>query len=257
MRLQLKAVGGVAAKAGDLITLTQACPVPALRGVLGQAYTANPDYPDRVRVQLILDTEHSTQGGIFANQRVSMANDVGLKSTEYVICPPAKRKTLMAACSTLNRHDNKGEGPYSLNAIFDTGSNTFMSSVVQLFSDLKPLGHSEMIEGLDGQFSEATHIGTVTMILGTHQRVFKEAFYCPVSVHTIVPGTLFDNDDYCFMGKNKAMHILLRDNDTEEVLVSYPRELTISEGTHYSSAFLADLGPKSLRGTGTYHIPYP
>lgn len=76
-----------------------------------------------------------------------------------------------------------------------------MSSVAQLFSDRKPLEHSEMIEGLDGQFSEATHVGTVTMILGTHQRVFKEAFYCPVSVHTVVPGTLFDNDDYCFMQK--------------------------------------------------------
>ena len=108
----------------------------------------------------------------------------------------------MAACSTLNRHDNKGGGPYSLNAIFDTGSNTFMSSVSQLFSERRPLEHSEMIEGLDGQFSEATHVGTVTMILGTHQRVFKEAFYCPVSVHTIVPGTLFE--ECCFMGKNRS-----------------------------------------------------
>lgn len=53
------------------------------------------------------------------------------------------------------------------------------------------------------------------------------------------------------------MHILLRGkDDTEEVLVSYPRELTISEGTHYSSAFLADLGPKSLRGARAHTI-YP
>ena len=96
-----------------------------------------------------------------------------------------------------------------------------MSSVNQLFSSLRKLEHSEMIEGLDGQFSEATHVGTVTMILGTHQRVFKEAFYCPVSVHTLVPGTLFDNEEYCFTGKNRSMHILLRGkNGTEKVLVS-------------------------------------
>jgi hypothetical protein len=95
------------------------------------------------------------------------------------------------------------------------------------------------------------------MIMGTHQRVFKEVYYCPDSVHTIVPGILFDNDEYCFLGKDRNMSILLRaENDADEILVSYPRDLTISPDTRYSSEFLADLGPKSTRGSRAHAI-YP
>jgi hypothetical protein len=89
--------------------------------------------------------------------------------------------------------------------------------------------------------------------------VFKEAFLCPDSVHTIVPGILFDNDEYYFMGKNRAMNIVRHasdESDSDDILVTYPRDLTIDANTHYSEAFMNDLGKMSHRGARAHAI-YP
>jgi hypothetical protein len=79
-----------------------------------------------MKVQLILDKTFSELGGELASQWASMTNDIGLVSTEYMICPRAKRKAMLAACSSRKDHGTKGCGPFSLNSIFDTGSNTLM-----------------------------------------------------------------------------------------------------------------------------------
>ena len=260
VRLRASSTSGVMASVGDLVVLTQTCPIPALRGALGQVHCASKRNAKRVHTQLIVGDEFVAEGNEGVRQWIQMAKDVGLTADEYVICPPEKHKAMMAAGKSRLKHSTKGRGPYSLNAIFDTGSNTLLSSVPQLFSDLEKLERPEAIEGLDGKFSEATHVGKVTMMLGTHERVFEEAFLCDDTVHTIVPGTLFDDGEYCFMGKHKAMNIMLISpagaGTPDEVLVSYPRELTIDAHTFYSSEFLADLGPKSRRGTQAHTI-YP
>ena len=250
---------GKIAEDGALVMLTQACPVPALRGALGQVHTANRDNPARMRVQLILGDKFKGINGPAVEQWAYMANKVGLTSSEYTICPPERHMALMAACSTHTEHGYQNIGPYSLNAIFDTGANIFLSSVRSLFSNLVELPRPESVAGLDGAFVEATHKGTVTMILGTHQRVFKEGFLCPSSPHTIIPGVLFDNKDYYFQGKDKAIHVILRSHiepNSDEILVSYPRELTIDAETRYSKSFLSDLGPESARGSREHSI-YP
>jgi hypothetical protein len=259
VRLQPQAKTGKMARNGDLVVLTQACRIPALRGALGQAHTVSATNHKRVCLQLIIGDEFDQTGGEAVKQWAQMANTVGLLSTEYTICPPEKRVALLAACTTRSEHGVRNNGPYSLNAIFDTGSNTLLSSQTRIFDDLKKLDRPEAIEGLDGSFVAATHRGTVTMILGTHQRVFEEAFLCPESIHTIVPGILFDNDEYYFMGKHRAMNIVRHNAsqaNADEILVTYPRDLTIDASTHYSSAFLNDLGKTSPRGARAHAI-YP
>jgi hypothetical protein len=198
------------AKVGDLVVLTQACPVPALRGVLGQVYGFSKTNNQRALLQLIVGDEYKGIGGESVSQWIGMSYDVGLLPIEYTICPAERRVALTAACYSKTVHGNRGVGPYSLNAIFDTGSNTLLSFAQKLFTDLVKLDRPEEVEGLDGYHCVATHVGTVTMILGTHQRVFKDAYYCPTSVHTIVPGTQFDNEEYYFMGKDRSIHIVKR-----------------------------------------------
>ena len=65
-----------------------------------------------------------------------MTDSIGLLATEYIICPPNKRLALMAGHRSRPR---TGTGLYTLNAIFDSGSNTFMSSAHNLFTDLVKL----------------------------------------------------------------------------------------------------------------------
>ena len=114
----------------------------------------------------------------------------------------------------------------------------------KLFSSLEKLPGPEEVEGLDGNMCTATHKGTVTMYLGTHERVFKNAYLCPSSVHTIVPGKRFDNADYCFMGKDRSMNVLKRTppSEPDEILVTYPRDIELDQDNHYSSDFLSNLG---------------
>ena len=93
------------------------------------------------------------------------------------------------------------------------------------------------------------------MMIGTHQRVFDDAHYCPNSAHTLVPGVQFDNETYAFMGKGQAMHILLR-GEVDKVLASYPRDLTMEACDQYSEEFLSDLGQMTSTGT-RQHCVYP
>ena len=252
-KAHVKERSGVPAVHGDLVVLTQACPVPALRGALGQAHKST---GNRTHVQLILNDVFLTTGGVGIRQWVASANTAGLLASEYIVCAPGERHIAMAACTSRNEHAPRGNGPYSLNAIFDTGSNTILSSRRGLFSDLRPLGKPELVEGLDGAFCQASHVGTLSMMLGTHQRVFPEAYYCADSVHTIIPGKLFDNDEYAFMGKNQSLHILKCGEDTDTVLVSYPRDVTVDPSSRYSDGFLSDLGPRTAQGDRRHTI-YP
>ena len=120
-----------------------------------------------------------------------------------------------------------------------------LSFAQKLFANLVKLDSPEEVEGLDGYHCVATHVGTVTMIIGTQQRVFKDAYYCPSSVHTIVPGIQFDNSEYYFMGKDRAMHIYKQTNLSDELLASFPHDLTINTYTQYDAGFLSDMGPLS------------
>jgi len=246
------AVKRQAGEIGDLVVLTQACPIPALRGIVGQAHSVN---KNRLRIQLMISDEFDGEGGESVKQWAGMADTVGLQASEYIVCPPAKRLALMASSKSRSDYATRCKGPYSLNAIFDTGSNTLMSDTRGLFSNLVETKTQELIEGTDGYFCEATHRGTVTMMIGTQQREFHDAYYCPSSIHTIVPGVKFDNAEYAFMGKDRTMHILHRGTDADEILVSYPRDLTIDVCTQYSEAFLSDLG-EIIQGT-RQHAVYP
>ena len=49
---------------------------------------------------------------------------------------------------------------------------------------------------VNGKPITATHSGTATMLIGTHRRTIEHALYSKDSEHTLVPGTLFDTDDY-------------------------------------------------------------
>ena len=139
------------ARMGDLITITQACPISALRGVQGQAHTCNPDDSSRVRIQLLLSDELMKQEPI--RQWSQCANEVGLTQSEYIICHQT-RKVMLA---TSSNSEAASKNPYFLNAIFDSGANTFLSPVRALFTGLKALQQAEAIEGLDGHTCEATH----------------------------------------------------------------------------------------------------
>ena len=96
------------------------------------------------------------------------------------------------------------------------------------------------------------------MLIGTEKLVVKDAFYCPDSVHTIVPGDLFDNDKFSFMGIDQSMRILKRSDmsDQGETLAIYPRTVRIDPDIQYSGEFLADLGVQSSLGERAHTI-YP
>jgi hypothetical protein len=87
---------GAMARKGDLVMITQACPILALRGALGQAHSLNPLYPPRIRVQIILGDEHKGLGGEAYHQWVEMANEVGLMPAEYDIVPIQERLVNLA-----------------------------------------------------------------------------------------------------------------------------------------------------------------
>ena len=134
---------------GDIVIITQSCPIPSLRGMAGQAHALN---NDRLRIQLLAKGQEGL-GHEAESQWTEMTDSIGLLATDYIICPPNKRLALMAGHKSRPR---TGTGLYTLNAIFDSGSNTFMSFAHHLFTDLVKLDNPELIEGIDG-YSEATH----------------------------------------------------------------------------------------------------
>ena len=84
-----------------------------------------------------------------------------------------------------NMHDtsrDNADGLYSLNAIFDTGSNIMLSGAEHLFTNLVPLDAPKLIEVSDHHSFLATHTGTVTMIIGAHMRESTEP--CIVAIAT-------------------------------------------------------------------------
>jgi hypothetical protein len=88
---------GAIARPGDVVMFTQACPIPALRGSLGQAHSVKPPHRQRMRFQLIdLDDERKSLGGKALCQWAEMANTVGLMPAEYDICPLAELVTKRA-----------------------------------------------------------------------------------------------------------------------------------------------------------------
>ena len=128
-----KPQAGIIGSPGDLVIITQACPLPSLRGLVGQAHTLT---GNRLGIQIMVTEVHIGPGLDFANQWVDMASSIGLQAFEYIICPPDKRLALMAGHKTRSRSSaTKGTGRYSLNAIFDSGCKTFMSFAQHLFAN--------------------------------------------------------------------------------------------------------------------------
>ena len=181
------------ARVGDLVIIVfKSCPAP-LVGVLGQVHSSS---GKRTRMQLIVPDQIMAAGGTEIRQWVLMADLVGLTNEDFIKCPPD-----MALHSDPEQSDGEGNnGGFSYNAIFDTGSDHVMSSAYKLFTNLILLPKPMNVDTSDGLFFLATHMGTITMRIGDHIRVFDDALYSKDCPHTMVPGTKFDSDGYSFMG---------------------------------------------------------
>ena len=103
----------------------------------------------RTRIQLIgLDFDNQSVG---VYQWIQSASCTGLESKDFTSYEPPDV-----------------EGPYSFNAIFDTGTNTFVSSVRSIFCDLVKLVTPVGVDANGHRFL-ATHSGNVTLYLGGQQ----------------------------------------------------------------------------------------
>ena len=119
-KMTARAVRPAPAKRNDVVIITQTCEIPALRGTLAQIHKID---GDRACIQLINFDLVAIRGGR-AIQWIDMASSVGILGKDYTVCPPERKLTVLAVHASRDRYRTRGKGPYSLNAIFDTGSNT-------------------------------------------------------------------------------------------------------------------------------------
>lgn len=78
---------GAMARPGDLVLVTHACPIPALRGAVVQAHSLNPLNNKRMRFQLHqLGDERERPDNAAISRWSTMAHEVGLMPAEYNIC---------------------------------------------------------------------------------------------------------------------------------------------------------------------------
>ena len=139
---------------------------------------------------------------------------------------------------------------FEANAVFDTGTNVLVTGCTDILHDFEELAEPAVVYGMKNMKVTYTHAGYVIFTLGTTTRRVR-AYWDPNETTTVIPGNIWNEDDYYFMGRNRAIHWYKGD----QLLGSFPRDLVMGGFSKHPAVFLDYL--KHNGSAKVEHSVYP
>ena len=221
-----------------------------LRGALGQIVGEGID--GRYRVQL----DVGVTDDVLTNQLVELAFDLGMfLGQDCTVIPKDNRLMVLKAKRAYKDSGISPNTAFSANAIFDSGSQVFLTGCRGIIHNYRKLDEPMVTEGVLDTEAQYTHGGDVYFVMpgGTRKAT---AYYHPQETMTIVPAEMWDDTMYYFTCKDRTLHLFKKGDEDDVALGSYPRDVVVESGKQYNSKFLQCLASQAIKGKKR-HILYP